>query len=855
MKEEFINSRSRGEEARAAIEESREDFNESIRQAGEEVLKIYTEALSKIHRYGPGEEERTIEMGQVFSLISKRLHAFPLDEREIILGEVIANISTAIKSTNTDYIQSNTQETMRNPPWSLVEGTKLHEEIFNYLEKRLEKGDISSAGAVFRQAFHRSESSQQKQLVIDFLFARHERGDDYEYFPFAEKAIEEIKDEVREYLFEQKECALLITNNNYLQLSYKQATECITTLRNSRESELIQWITESTHPHSTSPLVHAIKDVLVSQMNSSEYQTFLEKLHPLNSGINPLFINNALLLQWNLESIQSQKCYFALRHILQLPEVNDEVALRLGAQIVELENYENSEFYTVERLRAFLQAHSPLDLNFNESFPQDPAGAKSAALQFPWLIKSVNAWVMDVEQMTPERQKELKKRIHALPEEEQVEFTKEFAQQGIIGSSKEREATLAVMLKNVPPDRHETVKKSFYEKGITSGQMEHWLGYHAFKVPEGWDPKIVGKIMFSRLQNGVSNSMHDASYFLSHFVTPEEPQQDDEEETKKRKKSYNSVAQKWLINYVATPAETLILAWENRDAALADGCRDNPGALVQWAKVNAIKRLFAEYGQSLDLSKEVDLCKLAFLTETVRCTSPEKTLRIWRVIEASHNTESLFRPVKIDLGNGYSGEIFRKDDPRGTTIGADTGCCMSVGGASESCIIAGYTDPRYGFFALYHEGKLAAQSLIYINPEASSDTLVCDNIEACAGRDPRKITEYYKKFFAAYAPKNSTIISKVHIGMGYGDGGHELPLVPDLDIIQTALPIYTDANTTQRLLLDAKTLNTPENDLAIQWQDAKSCVHFTDTPVSVEWDDEDENDEDNEDEDEDEDDL
>lgn len=818
---------SRREERHAAIEDSLEHSDVIIRQAGKELLGMYIRTLD-------GSDNAT-EIDQALSFISGKLRGFSLDEREMVLGEILIHIDAALEfafpvGTRTYASQQKT----------------VYLRIFKFLKEQLEQGGISSAGAVFRAGLHCAKSSIEKGHVLDWLFAREE-DDEYRRFSFTESAIEEMGDEALNDLLKQKEYALIIANHYNFDLSYEQSAECITALVASGKEKVLQDQVRFIRCDSLSPLAHAIKDIWLSQMTPFEYKAFLLEYIDQQAVINPLFIDNTLLLQCNFELRDFNA---RLNNTLQRPEMSNEALLHIGTQVFGLHDLQGLPFYTPERMRAFSDGYAKCSLNFEEKFPQDPVGAKSAAMQFPWLMRSTDQWVMDLKKMTPERQREMEEHMQTLPEDQRARFAEDFAQEGVIGLSKEREASLAKILQGVPPNHQASAKKSFREKGITSGQMERWLGYHAFKVPEGWDPKVVGKIMLSRLQHGVSSNMHDASYFLSHFTAPEELHRNDEE-TRKQKKSYDGAAQKWLNNYVSTPAQTLIVAWQNRNAALADGCADNPGALVQWAKITGVKRLLEQLGESLDLTAATDQAKLAFLTETVRCASPEETLRIWKIIQASHTTESFFRPVKIDLGQGYSGEIFRKDDPRGTTLGADSGCCMSVGGKAESCIVAGYTDPRYSFFALYHEGRLVAQSLVYVNPKESSNTVVCDNIEACDGRDTGKIIDLYQKFFSVYAPANPVKISRVHLGMQYSSVGDRLPCVPPSHTVQTALPIYTDAASAQRLLFDAKTVSATENDIGIQWQDEKPMIQFTHSPIDVDWeaDDDDNDDEDGDDED------
>ncbi len=137
---------------------------------------------------------------------------------------------------------------------------------------------------------------------------------------------------------------------------------------------------------------------------------------------------------------------------------------------------------------------------------------------------------------------------------------------------------------------------------------------------------------------------------------------------------------------------------------------------------------------------------------------------------------------------------------------------MTLGGASESCIQVGYTKPEYGFFALYRDGQLCAQSFLYTNPRTNPEVIVCDNIEANQGRDKAVILEKYKSFFTLYLTQElekdlHCSFETVNIGTGYTDIGlASLPptksvLIPDNDV-------YTDANIQKRLLtIDTDKIN------------------------------------------------
>lgn len=275
--------------------------------------------------------------------------------------------------------------------------------------------------------------------------------------------------------------------------------------------------------------------------------------------------------------------------------------------------------------------------------------------------------------------------------------------------------------------------------------------------------------------------------------------------------NYINTAQKWVETHSTTPRTLLTTAWGNRELALADGCEDNPRAIKQWADLNALRGAFDDMenrGQLPEnISKKDILTYGDWLRELVRCYDGNTAIRTLSEIKKRYNPEYQMTPRRINLGNGIVGEIFSKNDPRGCTIGYDTGCCMTLGGASESCIKAGYEKPPYGFFALYRQDELVAQSFLYNNNDTNPDTIVCDNIEANQGRDKDKLLELYNEFFRRYLEEqlrrdSNPRFSRVHIGEGYSSIGLSgLQPVDSVDMPDSE--IYTDAGK-QRLLLEIK---------------------------------------------------
>lgn len=189
--------------------------------------------------------------------------------------------------------------------------------------------------------------------------------------------------------------------------------------------------------------------------------------------------------------------------------------------------------------------------------------------------------------------------------------------------------------------------------------------------------------------------------------------------------------------------------------------------------------------------------------------------------------------VEIQTPSGvYKAEILAKDDPRGMTIGVDTGCCMTLQGASRSCIESGYRDKNAGFFALYApKGGLAAQSYFYVNTD-HPNILVLDNIEANQGRDTNKIVEIYKQALSKYllerfATDRTWNIDTVNLGTGYGDAVKSSVLrLPATNPIPNNLGyrIYSDASD-QRLLLHLSQHEIAES--RKQWTPAQENLENT----------------------------
>lgn len=273
-----------------------------------------------------------------------------------------------------------------------------------------------------------------------------------------------------------------------------------------------------------------------------------------------------------------------------------------------------------------------------------------------------------------------------------------------------------------------------------------------------------------------------------------------------RKKATDE-AYNWFMAHSQTPPALLTFAWQNRQAALAEGCEDNPRAIKQWAELNGLRSAYEQMEQSGELPAgftRQDLFEMRnWSQELVRCYDGRTVIKELAKLKEKQNPDFLITPLKIDLGDGWTGEVLRKDDPRGMTIGYDTGCCMTLNGISDSCIKAGYAKPSYGFFALYRDGRLVAQSFLYTNQDREESALILDNIEANQGRDMGQVVSRYNQFFDNYLQTQlrrnfGTRFTKVHVGTGYSDVGLD-SCPPTSSISMPDAGIYTDASN-QRLL-------------------------------------------------------
>lgn len=293
-----------------------------------------------------------------------------------------------------------------------------------------------------------------------------------------------------------------------------------------------------------------------------------------------------------------------------------------------------------------------------------------------------------------------------------------------------------------------------------------------------------------------------------------------------KRKAYIDDAMSWLLRHGTSPSSRLVKVWKDRPLALATGAHDSARAIEVWQRNNSLRITVDEYERSGLLPEgliksEILSDKWKSWRETLMFDlSAANTLKAigkgknWLTELGERPKALLASSEEIELKTGdktelYKFDVLAADDPRGFVIGEQTGCCMTIDGASATCIQEGYRNPNAGFLALYGEdGRIRAQSFWYVHPEYP-DVLVLDNIEANAGRDFSKITSAYQQALRKYIERQRAVnpdfkISKVHVGEGYTEVN-----ISHLQNTQSIPPlnkdVYTDA-AKQRLLLDMNTL-------------------------------------------------
>lgn len=274
------------------------------------------------------------------------------------------------------------------------------------------------------------------------------------------------------------------------------------------------------------------------------------------------------------------------------------------------------------------------------------------------------------------------------------------------------------------------------------------------------------------------------------------------------RKQYIDDATDWLTRHTSVRNDKLVRAWGDRPLALAHGVEDRAEAIISWAKKNAFYIAVGEYTAKHEVSQD-DMDGVldrfaAFVPELTARYAADESLKALLNLEKVHNPAADFPAATITLNGGYTFEIVDKNSPDGLTIGYDTGCCMTLGGISEDCIWAGYSDQRYGFCVLREpSGKIVAQSLLWHNPDDATGVMVLDNIETNRGRNIKRVKSQFQKALQQYFSSgiSAAPIRKVHLGTGYLEISTE-GLSP-VKSVKRPTKIYTDAED-QVLLLSVK---------------------------------------------------
>ncbi len=278
----------------------------------------------------------------------------------------------------------------------------------------------------------------------------------------------------------------------------------------------------------------------------------------------------------------------------------------------------------------------------------------------------------------------------------------------------------------------------------------------------------------------------------------------------KARKDYIDSTTTWLRTYQNLPGQKLERVWGERPAALADGVADHPSNIHEWSMAAGLRVYFArEAGPDGKLDGEIPVAELlerfrSFVPELVTRYDAERTGEALKRLWYTHTLEADLPAYTMELPDGYTFKVFSKNDPAGLTIGYDTDCCMTPGGASESCIYTGYSDPRFGFVGLYDgQDKLVAQSFVWHN----EGVLVLDNIEAQRGRNLEKIQGQYRDALSEYLvrvhrEKPELGLQQVNLGTGYLNSqlSNGLPITTAVAMPKTDSHVYSDANIQLQLL-------------------------------------------------------
>jgi hypothetical protein len=246
--------------------------------------------------------------------------------------------------------------------------------------------------------------------------------------------------------------------------------------------------------------------------------------------------------------------------------------------------------------------------------------------------------------------------------------------------------------------------------------------------------------------------------------------------------NYRSQQQKakvWVKEYVGQPIQALKLieAWKARELALSRGVHDSPKDILGFVAEKGVLIYAAqalENGSTTVTLDEVEGFSQVFKHVGSRYAPRTTFEAIERMVKFRRDhrifPDKILKQgvAQVNVGSiEFKAEVFDKGDPRGFTIGYDTGCCMTLGGASEDCIWAGYEDGRYSFFGVYDKaGRLRAQSILYVAESGGKKVLVADNIEANKGTDYSAIAEVYRQALVRITEEQGLQLDAIHVGTG-----------------------------------------------------------------------------------------
>ena len=140
---------------------------------------------------------------------------------------------------------------------------------------------------------------------------------------------------------------------------------------------------------------------------------------------------------------------------------------------------------------------------------------------------------------------------------------------------------------------------------------------------------------------------------------------------------------------------------------------------------------------------------------------------IWK----NRSQEQAIRPFGDELvaKNGiYKYRVVNKEDVEGLVLGYATDCCQVHNGVGRECLRCGFYDHDSTFFLVEKDGKIIAQSWIWLSH--TQKTLCFDSIEVMGGSkrtDLRNIVKCYKHA-AVTLLKRGWILERITVGSGGG---------------------------------------------------------------------------------------